>query len=137
MINLINKINPLDQDPRKAVGIQVPLLGSNLFTSTYQTKDAIRINLLNFILTHTGERYFNLNIGTEIRKQLFENFNNNNSINITQDIQLKINAYFPRVIIKEIKLTSIQDSNVLNFYLKYGIKDSNTINEEISINIEE
>ena len=52
------KINVLDQQPRKAVGIDLPFNGKGVFNSTFETKEAIKANLINYILTGKGERYF-------------------------------------------------------------------------------
>ena len=36
------KINPLDRQPRKAVGVDLPFSSPSVFNSTYQTKDALK-----------------------------------------------------------------------------------------------
>ena len=41
------KIFPIDQYPRKAVGVALPFNAPSVFSSTYITKDAIRNNLIN------------------------------------------------------------------------------------------
>ena len=38
----VKRINPLDRQPRKAVGISLPFSGQAVFNSTYTTKDAIK-----------------------------------------------------------------------------------------------
>jgi len=45
------KINPLDRQPRKAVGVNLPFSGQAVFNSNYLTKDAVRNNLINYFLT--------------------------------------------------------------------------------------
>ena len=67
------KINPLDRQPRKAVGIDIPFSAPAVFNSTFQTKDALKVNLINFLLTNRGERPLNPNFGGGIREMLFEN----------------------------------------------------------------
>ena len=47
----IRKINPLDRQPRKAIGVDLPFSGDGVFNSTYQSKDALKVNLINFLLT--------------------------------------------------------------------------------------
>ena len=46
------KINPLDLQPRKAIGVSLPFTGLGVFNSTFATKDAIKNNLINFFLTN-------------------------------------------------------------------------------------
>ena len=44
------KIMPIDLEPRKAVGLDLPFSGNAVFNSTFQTKDAIKANLINYFL---------------------------------------------------------------------------------------
>ena len=36
----VKNINPLDRQPRKAIGVDLPFSGDGVFNSTFQTKDA-------------------------------------------------------------------------------------------------
>ena len=47
----IRKIDPLDFQPRKEVGVSLPFSGKAVFNSTYHSKDAIKTNLINYFLT--------------------------------------------------------------------------------------
>ena len=55
----VQRINPLDLQPRKAVGIALPFSGRAVFNSTYTSKDAVRNNIINYFLTGKNERVFN------------------------------------------------------------------------------
>ena len=48
------KISPLDLKPSTGVGIDLPFNGPTGINTTYTTKDAVKANLLNFILTVLG-----------------------------------------------------------------------------------
>ena len=67
------KINPLDRQPRKAIGVSLPFTGLGVFNSTFTTRDAVKNNLINFFLTGKGERFLNPTFGTGLRNLLFEN----------------------------------------------------------------
>ena len=54
------KIFPIDQNPRKAVGVALPFNAPSTFDSTYITKDAIRNNLINLALTKSKGSLTNL-----------------------------------------------------------------------------
>ena len=45
------KINPIDLKPRVAVGVDIPFSGKAVFNQTFQTVDAIKANLINYLLT--------------------------------------------------------------------------------------
>jgi len=132
----VKKINPLDLQPRKAVGINLPFTGKAVFNSTYQTKDATRVNLINFLLTNKGERYLNPTFGSNIRLMLFENINQDTLDEIEDIISEDISTYFPKVNPTTLKITSSPDTNTVRFYLKYKIIESN-IEDELLINIEQ
>ena len=73
MARIIQNKYPIDLNARKAVGFGFPLNGDAVFVPTYQTKDQIRANLVNYLLTNRGERVFNPNFGADLRALLFEN----------------------------------------------------------------
>ncbi len=130
------KIDPLDLQPSIAVGINLPFSSPAVFSSTYQTKDAIRVNLINFMLTNKGERYLNPTFGSNIRLMLFENINQDVIEEVKLRILEEVSIYFPRVSPKKFELSFSPDTHVISFYMKYQIKDSN-IEDELLINIEQ
>ena len=131
----VGLVNPLDTDKRKAIGIQIPFSSTNVFTSTYQTKDSIKVNLLNFILTGKRERFFNPSFGTDLRNQLFENISEPRLEIIKEQIQQEILINFPTLIVNSLIIQSVQDSNSILFFLNYSIKQTNIVNQELSISI--
>lgn len=132
----VKKIDPLDLQPRKAVGISLPFSGQAVFNSTYQTKDAIKSNLINYFLTNKGERYLNPNFGSNIRSLLFENIVQDSLDDIREIIAQDIKNYFPRVVPVRLEIASTPDTNIVRFYMKYQIADSN-IEDQLLINIEQ
>ena len=68
----VQQINPLDLQPRKAVGVGLPFSSKSVFNSTYATKDAIKSNLINYFLTEKGERFLNPALGAGLRALLFD-----------------------------------------------------------------
>ena len=130
------RINPIDLEKRRAVGITVPLSGKAVFNSSYETKDAIKSNLINFILTGKGERYFNPAFGSGIRNLIFANINRDNLTSLELLIREELLTYFPNLNIKELTLTSAVDDNIILFSLKFNIRDTET-EDEITINFEQ
>lgn len=130
----VKKINPLDLQPRKAVGLNIPFRSKDVFSSNYQTKDAIKNNLINFFLTGKGERYLNPMFGTRLRNMLFENINQDKIDEIESIVRDAINIYFPRVEPQDIQTGADHDNNLVTFYMSYIIKDTN-IEDELLINI--
>ena len=121
MAQIIQNKYPIDSNARKAVGFGFPLNGDAVFVPTYQTRDQIRANLINYLLTNKGERVFNPNFGANLRVLLFENINDDNLEDLTTRIQDNILLQFPQITIKNIQFNNIPDSNVINFTLTYEI----------------
>ena len=132
----VKRIDPLDLQPRKAIGVSLPLSGKAVFNSTFQSKDAIKANLINFLLTGTGERFLNPFLGTGLRSFLFENINEGTIRRIKSDVTAGINNYFPRVVIRQLDVTGEPSNNSIVVFLKYQISES-SIEDEIVINIEQ
>ena len=128
-------INPLDQQPRKAVGVSLPFSGQAVFNSTYQTKDAIKTNIINYFLTGVGERYMNPTFGTPLRNQLFENITQDKISEIKDIIRQGLYLYFPKVIPSVMDLESTPDTNAISFFMSYSISETN-IEDELLINFE-
>lgn len=131
----VRRINPLDLQPRKAVGVALPFQGRAVFNSTYTTKDATRTNLINFFLTAQNERVFNPRFGSGIRNLLFENLTQESIDIVTENITQGLQIYFPQVEIRNLQLVPIYDENLVNFELKYGIRETG-ITDELTINFE-
>jgi phage baseplate assembly protein W len=131
------KINPLDLQPRKAVGISLPFSAASVFNSTFETKDAVKTNLINYLLTETGERYFNPFFGTGLRKQLFENINQEKVEFLYDTLSEGIRLNFPRIVINNLQVEGIPDTNTILFTLKYSIRDTNITDQQITIALEQ
>lgn len=132
----VQRINPLDLQPRKAVGVAIPFQDRAVFTSTYSTKDAIKSNILNFFLTGKNERVLNVDFGSGIRNFLFEGIVEDNLLQAKLNIEADLKLYFPQVSVKELVLESTPDTNILTFKLKYSVSQTNIV-DEISINFEQ
>lgn len=132
----VRKINPLDLQPRKAIGVDLPFSGKAVFNSTYQTKDALKANLINFFLTETGERFLNPTLGTKLRALLFDSLTEEKVRQIDYIIKEDLNFNFPKVQVVEINTTGFPDRNTVQFYLRYKVLETN-IEDELVINFEQ
>lgn len=130
------KINPLDRQPRKAVGIQIPYSSPSVFISNYQTRDAIKVNLINYLLTGRGERYFNPNFGSGIRNLLFEQITSNVLDELKVRIQQEILLNFPQIKLTELLVEADPDRNTVVIYFKYRIENTDIV-DEVLLNLEQ
>jgi uncharacterized protein len=121
MAQIIQNKYPIDTEARRAVGFGFPLNGNAVFVPTYQTRDQIKANLVNYLLTNKGERVFNPNFGGDLRNLLFENVLDTTVEDLRERIQNDINSFFPEVQVKQVIFDNIPDSNTINFTLTYQI----------------
>jgi len=119
------QINPVDLNPNVAVGVNLPLNGPAVFISNFTTKDAIKNNLINFFLTEPGERFLNTSFGGGIRSFIFEQIAEDNLIVLKKNLESKLEAYFPNVIINSLNLLRNDDNNEIIIQLKYSVVGSN------------
>jgi len=129
------KIFPIDTKPRVAVGVGVPYTAPGVFSSTYTTREATKTNLINYILTGTGERYMNPAFGAGIQGYIFEQLNNNTGAALEQDIQTLISSYFPSVTIDSLTINVQPDTHQVFMNLTYSIRDIGVTDSlEITLN---
>ena len=121
MARIIQSKFPIDLQPSRAVGFGFPLNGDAVFVPTYFTRDQIKANMVNYLLTNRGERVFNPNYGANLRAQVFEIINEDNLDNLESIIIADIGERFPLVEVKQVEFNPEEDRNILFFTLKYTV----------------
>lgn len=147
MAYIFKNIDVLDLNPSTGVGISVPFDGATGINTTYTTQDAIKSNLLNFILTGKRERVMNpgfgaglLGLAPSLEDSIGEPgvlFNQITEERIDQIENLIIGGvdlYFPTVQIENLSVELEPDSKAIVIYLKYTVVNTN-IEDEIQINL--
>jgi phage baseplate assembly protein W len=126
------KIFPIDQNPRKAVGVALPFNAPSTFDSTFTTKDAIRNNLINYLLTNPGERPLNPTFGAGIRNYIFNQLVDQNLEDIASKIESDIQKYFPSIQ-ANVQVIPNYDYNTVFIDINYSIINTG-INDNLQIN---
>lgn len=121
MAQIIQQKFPIDTEARRAIGFGFPFSGNAVFNPTYQTKDQIKANLINYLLTNKGERVFNPNFGADLRNLLFENIVDSTLDELEDRIQEDISKLFPLVNVRQLQFKNDPDRNTINFILTYDI----------------
>lgn len=147
MAYIFNNIDVLDLKPSTGVGISVPFNGPTGVNTTYTTQDAIKSNLLNFILTGKRERVMNPGFGAGLLGLapsledpvgepgvLFNQITEERIDEIENLIYGGVDLYFPTVTIESLNVDLEPDSKTIMIYLKYTVVNTN-IEDEIQINL--
>ena len=129
------RINPIDRQPRKAVGVSLPFSGKAVFNSNYETKEAIKSNIINYLLTGKGERYMNPTFGSGIRDELFTNVNRENTSSLEVKVATELRNYFPNLAIVQLSITPSPDSNMISLSINFKVKETQ-VEDEVTINFE-
>ena len=129
------RIDPLDLQPRKAIGVNLPFRGPGGLSSTYESKDAIKVNILNYFLTGRNERMLNVDFGAGLRNLLFENATETGLSEVKEVIVERVERIFPRVIINELTLEMDPKTGVIVMHMTYSISETN-IQDSLAINFE-
>ena len=123
------RVNPLDLQKNIAIGVSLPFNGPGVFNSTYSTKEQTKSNLVNLLLTSTGERIMNPNFGTELRRFLFEGINEDNIGLLKTSLLDSISIYIPGITVTSIDVASNPDYNLIDLSVNYLLDISQTPDE--------
>jgi phage baseplate assembly protein W len=108
------------RNPNRGLGIKLPFNTHNVFTINYTTKDQVKSNLTNYMLTNKGERPFNPEFGADLRKLLFDQ---NSDFTVAKEVLLdNLGLYFPMITVNNLDFTADLQRNLLNIKLDYSIK---------------
>ena len=131
LIQNIKRISPLDISKRTTIGVAFPLNEVNMTSGTETINDQLKTNFLNLLLTVPGERINNPNYGIGLKKLLFENYIDEESL--LEDINNKVLFYLPEIKLKDIKVIKDNDLYKTTIKLDYTINLDNT-DDSIQIN---
>lgn len=117
-------INVLDLRPSVGVGVALPFNTSAVFQTVYTTKEQLKFNIINFLLTDKRERIFNANFGANIRSKLFEQISSNTTEDLDSQIRLGMQQYFPNVVITDLTFGGDPNQNLLTIQFSYIINNT-------------
>lgn len=93
---------------------------------------AIARSIRNLILTQTGERFFNEELGCEVKRSLFNNIDVISADAIKSQISRVINAYEPRVELIDVFVEPDFDNNTFNVSISYRIVGIDALPQQLS-----
>ena len=123
-----NEITGSNKTVSRELGISVQFLENGVFKSTYTTTEVTKNQLLNYILTNPGERFFNPNFGSGVRQLLFENVADLTSLE--EQLAEWINRNVQNIRVYSVIAT--QQNNSIYINIDYSI---NNINDQLTVEI--
>jgi phage baseplate assembly protein W len=131
----LRNINVVDLRPSTGVGVSLPFSNRTAFTTVYTTKEQLKYNIINYLLTDRGERIFNPTFGAGLRSRLFEPITQDSNESLKLSIQTSVESYFPSVEIVKLDIISDPDYSQISVQFSYRIKTSNET-DNILLNIQ-
>ena len=131
----IRNINVVDLRPSVGVGVAIPFSNTTAFKTVYTTKEQLKYNIINYLLTDTGERIFNPTFGAGLRSRLFEQITVEANDALEASIRTSVENYFPSVQVINLQVLSSPDDNLISVQFSYRIVTSNET-DNILLNIQ-
>ena len=117
------RINPLDINKNATIGVAIPLNEVNMTSGTTTTREQLKTNLLNLLLTIPGERINNPDYGIGLKQQLFEN--NLDKTTLLEVINSQVSFFLPEIFIDNLELEQDLDEYKITMKLSYISKLDN------------
>jgi|TARA_R110000787_G_scaffold113033_3_gene222053 phage baseplate assembly protein W len=123
------EIQPIDLQPKKALGVRLPFASvGSPFILNYTTKDQIKSNLINILLTNPGERFNEPLFGVGIYDQLFKQ--EVNAETLKERIKRQTELFAPEVEVENLEISQNEhtvDINIIYRLLANNAMDAVTI----------
>ena len=131
LIQDIKRINPLDFNNNARIGVAFPLNDVNMTAGTLTTKEQLKANFLNLLLTVPGERLNHPTYGIGLKGQLFEN--SIDEITLQENINGQLAFWIPEITVTDSSLRRDIDQYRVSLTLTYSISLNET-EDSIQIN---
>ena len=120
----VKNINVLDLKPSTGVGVKLPFNSPGVFSTVYTTKEQLKYNIINFLLTNRRERIFNPSYGADIRSKLFEQITPEYLDTLESTIRTGMQQYFPNVVITDLSFIEDPDQNSIKIQFSYTVSNT-------------
>jgi len=128
-------INTLDLRKSTAIGVGLPFSAPSAFTSVYTTNDQLKYNIINYMLTERGERFFEPTFGLGLGSKVFEQMTDEFAATLEATIKNGVEDNFPSVEVVDINVTPYYDQNILSVSFTYRTVNTGLTND-ITLNFE-
>jgi phage baseplate assembly protein W len=130
----LKQINVLDLKPSTGIGVALPFDTPAVFQTVYTTKDQLKYNIINYLLTNSRERLYNPNFGANIRAQLFEQIGLDTFDTLEVQIRAGLEHYFPNITIVSLTVSGDPDRNLVTIQFSYKINNTSE-SDNVIINL--
>lgn len=120
---IIPALNPIDRSKRNAIGFTLPFYNTQPFTSNFTTQQALKNNIINYMMTNKGERCLNPNFGADLRRQVFEAMQLGETTGLTDLISTLLTNQFPQINVINVTSDPDPSQNYVNIQIAYSFQN--------------
>ena len=119
------RINPLDLNKNVAIGVAFPFNADGIFNQTFTQKEQVKSNLINVLLTESGERVNLPDFGVGLKNLLFEN---NIDVNVLESkIDDQVKKHIPEITLISAEVDFSPDEHILYIKITYEYNPSSEV----------
>lgn len=108
----------------------------NMDLVALRNENAIARSIRNLVMTVPGERPFNSELGSNVYRLLFENFDNQTSYAIKTEIETSIRNFEPRVNLTAVQVSANEDNYEFDVVIRYKIVGIDALPQSLSFALE-
>ncbi len=121
MAYIVDRLNTASPRSTVGLGVALPFNTPSAFTTVYTTKDQIKYNIINYLLTDRGERIFNPRFGAGLRSFIFEQITQEANEALESTIATTVQNQFPMVQDITVRVVSDPDFSLINVQFSYRL----------------
>tara|TARA_R110000751_G_scaffold287542_1_gene392322 strand:- start:107 stop:547 length:441 start_codon:yes stop_codon:yes gene_type:complete len=118
----IQTVNDITVTSEIGLGIELSFNNLGVFKSVYTTNNQAKANLRNLLLTRIGERYEQVNFGTNLLNLVFNPSNDELKQEISEEITSKLSFWLPYIVIENLEILNSDDDASLLHAIKITLK---------------
>jgi phage baseplate assembly protein W len=119
-------------------GLDFPVSVTNtggMFSRSFNG-EAIKAGLIQLIMTQQGERPMNYAFGTILRRAVFDPLDANLVSDIENSIRNAITVFEPRVLIRTLRVSAIDETSGIDVSLVFSLKDGVLSTQTINLTVD-
>ena len=142
----IQTIDDITTKSETGLGVQLSFNNPGIFKTLYTTNDQAKANVRNLLLTRIGERYNQINFGTNLLNIVFQPNTPETKELINTEITSALSFWLPYISIQNLEILTVEDDptliNTIKITLSYTVDGFSTdkitiiANEDSTITIE-
>ena len=114
----IQTVDDITTKSEIGLGVDATFGNAGIFKILYTTNDNAKANIRNLLLTRKGERYNQINFGTDLLNIVFQPSNDEIKEVISAEIGEALNFWLPYIVVQNLEILNVDDDPSLIHTIK-------------------